>query len=134
MEAVGDALLVHKCQTVFIYTIIWNQTVNNSCYTTFPVLLPGYLKPYFLDVSTRRLHSQGHQTSCPPRIKPTFIVDIKGNLWSLSLDNKFTKIHTQHDHKLLAHINLPKLAHFSPKLLLRPKATFSFALTTINGG
>jgi len=117
VEAVGDALLVHKCQSIFQYQIVWNQTVNGSCYAQYPVLVPDTPYPYFLDLPKRRLHKQGHKIPCPPRIKPTFISDNEGKLWSLSPANTFAKIPAPDKHALLAHLRLPKLAHFSPKLL-----------------
>ena len=117
VEPVGDALLIHKCQPVSHYYIFWNQMINDTCYATYPVSLPNSDSFMFLDLAKRRLNSHAHPIPCPPRTKSTFITDKTGTLWRLHPDNNFTKTSHLLHHRLNAHVPLPKLAHFSLKLL-----------------
>lgn len=117
VEQIGEALLVHKCKVETKHTILWNQTYNGSCFHNFPVIVSGHQDLYFLDLAKRRLMSHSPRIPCPPRKKPTYVYDDDNKLWRLDPTHKFFLVKPLKNHKLNSHVLLPKLAHFSMKLL-----------------
>ena len=116
VEPLGEGLLLHSCQTIHKYNIFWNQTYNDTCYTTFPVISPSLTKLYFLELNKRRLVSQGHKIPCSKNKKHWYVTDKDGTLWQLE-KNKFHRIHKFAWAILKNKIELTKIGHFNLQLL-----------------
>ena len=116
VETLGEGLLLHSCQTIQTYTIFWNQTFNNTCYTTFPVTSPDLPKLYFLELNKRRLVAQGHKIPCTTNTKLWYVTDKKGALWQLRA-NRFREVHKYAWAILSNKVELTKIGHFNLQLL-----------------
>ena len=115
-EQIGDAILVHKCQQILHYDVIWNQTIGGKCYADYPVILNDTRELQFLQLPGRRLNSKSPKVGCPTRQKMTFIRDKHEHLWLLDTQNRFTRVKEKRHRKHFLHINIPALAEFSSKL------------------
>ena len=58
VHVAGEALEVSKCAAVAHYTILFNRTLNGTCFRHFPVILPGN-EVRFLQVLDKQLVEDG---------------------------------------------------------------------------
>ena len=114
---VGDGLLLHSCQPIHTYHIYWNQTYNNTCYTTFPVTSIKLDTVRFLELSTRRLVKQGHEIPCNKRAPLWYIRDVKNHIWQLNNNNVFQVV-KQYSYRYLPNkLRVIKMGTFGRHLL-----------------
>ena len=88
----GDAYLLSQCFNVTNYSIFWNRTYNNTCYSHFPVYLPSEQQIKYLSLTERRLQHHAPQVSCRDIPESTYIADQSGSLWLLNNNGTALKV------------------------------------------
>ena len=117
VEAAGEALLVHSCQRVDTYEVLWNQTWNGSCYHLLPVI-SNAIKPIgFLELSARRLVKRSHTIHCAERPSLIYVTDTNNKFWEIKNGVPFRQVKPYAFNHPFGGLVLPKLAGFNNKLL-----------------
>lgn len=116
VESVGDALLIHSCTPVYNYKVFWDKKLNGTCYSSFPTFKADSKRLYFLDLSKRRLYSQGHKVKCSTIKNTTYVIDTFGALWEYS-NFSFKKIPSKLWLPRQDSTPLIKIGHFDMRLL-----------------
>ena len=92
IEPHNDAYLLSKCMNVTEYTIFWNRTYNNTCYSLFPVYLHGYQSLKFLSLTKRHLLSRAPAISCKNSPVSTYVADTSATLWLFNQNGTATSV------------------------------------------
>ena len=90
IEAIGDALEVKLCKPILNYRIVTTRRIKSTCYHHFPVKLPYRNTTYFLKISDRHLLSKSSKVKCINRPLSTYLKDINGTYFLISVNGTIT--------------------------------------------
>ncbi len=124
----GDAYLLSQCYNETNYTVFWNHTYNNTCFSRFPVYLHSQHTIKYLSLTERRLYSYASTLPCENIPDITYVADRAGVLWSVDVNGTISVANYSKVFLPAFSNSILRLGHLNSKLLQfipEPFETFS---------
>ena len=116
----GDAMHISRCMEIEDYTILFNRTVNETCYRDFPVINEETKSTKFLRIIDRQLIAISPKVNCSERTQHTYLKAENGTYYLITAEGDVKEANISQDTAKEPHdTNLKKLRGYHPEWIVK---------------